>query len=140
MKKEALAEFLECGPEDLEQASHDSSLFERGLESYLVLDDAEATSRTIEAILDSLWAFNIDFILSHSNIDTTAYNEDKIKKALQKMQEKLCEDANPIIEALLVDQTEFVEDAIEADGRGHFLSSYDGEESEVGDFYIYRQN
>jgi hypothetical protein len=38
----------------------------------------------------------------------------------------------------------FFKDAILADGRGHFLSSYDGEETEikVGKtwFYIYRQN
>jgi hypothetical protein len=34
----------------------------------------------------------------------------------------------------------FVEEAVSADGRGHFLSSYDGEENEQDGFYIYRIN
>ena len=35
---------------------------------------------------------------------------------------------------------EFIEDAISSDGRGHFLSPYDGEENEEGDYFIYRIN
>jgi hypothetical protein len=35
---------------------------------------------------------------------------------------------------------EFVDDAISADGRGHFLSSYDGIENEQDDFFIYQVN
>ena len=34
----------------------------------------------------------------------------------------------------------FVQHAIAADGRGHFLSSYDGEENEAGEFFVYRTN
>lgn len=38
----------------------------------------------------------------------------------------------------------FIQAAISADGRGHFMSSYDGEENEVTvndqTFYIYRLN
>lgn len=33
-----------------------------------------------------------------------------------------------------------VADAIRCDGRGHFLSQYDGEEVEAGEFFIYRLN
>jgi hypothetical protein len=32
-----------------------------------------------------------------------------------------------------------MKDAISTDGRGHFISSYDGEENEQGDYYIYRR-
>ncbi len=35
---------------------------------------------------------------------------------------------------------DFVEDAVSADGRGHFLSHYDGEENEQGEYFIYRLN
>jgi hypothetical protein len=34
----------------------------------------------------------------------------------------------------------FVESAISADGRGRFLASYDGAESEENGYYIYRIN
>lgn len=144
MKKEALAAYLECNADDLEQASHDENLFEFGMESYLILSDGEADEYAAEHILDSLWAFNADFILSRSRIEVDATNEDAILKALKQMQEKLCENANPLVRALIEDEEAFIAEAVEADGRGHFLSSYDGEEHEVthGEetFYIYRQN
>jgi hypothetical protein len=143
-KQVALAQYLECDANDLEQASHDKNLFECGMESYLVLDDDEADKYVQERILEDLWAFNTEFIIAHSRIEVDEQNEESITRALKKMQEKLCEDAQPIIRALLKDEEEFVSDAVEADGRGHFLSGYDGEENEVTHedetFYIYRQN
>jgi hypothetical protein len=142
MKAKVLAKFLECSVGDLEQANHDQNLFEHGMESYLVLSDGEADEYTAQRILDSLWAFNADFILSNSRIEVKPMPD--ILKALKQMQEKLCENANPLVRALLENEEEFIEAAVEADGRGHFLSSYDGEEHEVthGEepFYIYRQN
>jgi hypothetical protein len=143
-KQEALAVYLECEPDDLEKASYDKNLFEYGMESYLVLDDAEADQYAKDRILESLWAFNTEFVLSHSRIDVDDSNEESIVEALKKMQEKLCEDANPIVRALIKDEEAFIADAVEADGRGHFLSSYDGEEHEITFaeelYYIYRQN
>lgn len=145
-KKAALAKFLECEVGDLEQANYDQNLFEHGMESYFVLTDDEANEYTQKYILDSIWAFNADFILSHSriNVDDVNYDEDSILKSLKSVQEKLCESANPLLAALLENEEEFITDAIEADGRGHFLSQYDGKENEVSDadetFYIYRQN
>lgn len=57
------------------------------------------------------------------------------------MQGKLCESANSLVKSLIVDLDHFVSDAISADGRGHFLSGYDGVEIELdGDFYAYRTN
>jgi len=57
-----------------------------------------------------------------------------------KEKQKGSEDANKIFTKVIPDMDSFVEDAVSTDGRGHFLSSYDGDESEEGDFYIYRLN
>jgi hypothetical protein len=60
------------------------------------------------------------------------------------MQSELCEDANELVKAVIRDIDHFVKDAILSDGRGHFLSGYDGEENEIEHkkvmFYIYRTN
>ena len=81
--------------------------------------------------------FNTDFILDHSNL--SEWNE-RTEKAFRKMQSELCEDANEIVKAIITNMDEFVSDAISADGRGHFLAGYDGEENEQDEFYIYRTN
>jgi hypothetical protein len=54
------------------------------------------------------------------------------------MQSKLCEDAAPLIEALIDDMDAFIRDAISADGRGHFLAGYDHEEHEENGWSLYR--
>ena len=58
------------------------------------------------------------------------------------MQGKLCESANELVLALIDDMDKFVSDAISSDGRGHFLSYYDGEEQEIyiegTTFFYYR--
>ena len=118
---------------------------------YLVLDDTEADERTAEEIKSTLWAFNADFIVEHlpnyyeiyNNTCDTEYNE--IVKAVEELQAKLCESANPLIYAIIDDFDEFVADAVRYDGRGHFLAYYDGNETdyttdEGNTLYIYRIN
>ena len=43
-----------------------------------------------------------------------------------------------------IDEDSFVEDVVSSDGRGHTLSSYDGDENEIvyqdDWYYIYRTN
>ena len=111
---------------------------------YKVLTDAEADIATREYILDTLWAFNPHFILRHTEFyKTSNVNDDEaFEEALAELQGRICEGANPIVRALIADIDRFVEDAIQADGRGHFLSSYDGEEIELinGKYYAYRTN
>ena len=55
-----------------------------------------------------------------------------------------CESSNEAVKSLIEDFDHFVDDAVLTDGRGHFLSSYDGEENEVKInntwYYIYRTN
>lgn len=106
-------------------------------DDYEVYTDEEATQRAKEIILDSLWAFNASFILSHSKIDMD-------EKYLTKIQGDLCEGANDLVRSMIDDIDDFVDDAISSDGRGHFMNTYDGEENEikVNDeyYYIYRIN
>jgi hypothetical protein len=53
-------------------------------------------------------------------------------------------DSNEAVKSLIKDFDHFVDDAVLSDGRGHFLSSYDGCEHEVNIknnyYYIYRTN
>ncbi len=106
---------------------------------YLVLTDDEADEKAKEDILESLWAFNASFIAYHTDLD---------EEVIQAIHDNgKCESNNDTIHNLikkLGDIDDFVSDAISADGRGHFLSSYDGNENEETvngtTFYIYRQN
>jgi len=120
-------------------------LFEVGSEEYLVLTAEEADHACRLYIEETLWAFNAWFIVQHSVLP---YSSDTVE-LIQGYQEDKCEDANETIKALITDIDEFVEDAISADGRGHFLSGYDGEEIETDYqvteddkrvYYIYRLN
>ena len=148
-KKRALQQFLSIPDEDIDelkpsQYEKDGLDYEKG--EYLVLTDAEADARAREDIERSLWAFQPSFILSHcSTYDRmSTWEYDDAKEALEKIQGHFCESINELIRAMISDVDEFVEDAINEDGRGHFISSYDGEENEeiIDDvtYYIYRIN
>lgn len=106
-------------------------------DDYLVCTDEEADEAAKENILDSLWAFRASFILSHSDVEMEA-------KDLEAIQSKMCESANSLVKALIKDLDYFIEDAISADGRGHFLATYDNEENEIDldgiTYFIYRLN
>lgn len=132
----ALAKHLGCDPEEISEARYGDNRFEHGRAEYLVLTDSEADDAARERIEESLWAFNTSFIRAHAPSLSSASAE----KAIAKVQETLCEGANEVVRALIPDFEHFVSDAIAADGRGHFLAGYDGEESEEGSFYIYREN
>lgn len=109
---------------------------------YAVFTDEEADYATQSNILDSLWAFRPHFILRHTEFYGTSSVEDDeaFEEAIGELQTRLCERANPIIRALIRNLDTFVRDAIDSDGRGHFIGLYDGEEHEVGNYYIYRIN
>ena len=138
---EALADYLECDPDDLTSENHTHyglEVFSLGNKEYAIGTDAEADEACAEYIKDSLWAFNASFICSECELPS------ELEEALQSMQETRCESANDSILALVERSRggleSFVSSAISADGRGHFLSSYDGEENEAGEFFVYRIN
>ena len=138
---EAVANQIGCDPDDLTLESHTHyglEVFSNGRKEYAVGTDSEADDACKEYIKDSAWAFRSSFICDYCNLPQ------ELAEALEAMQSKKCEGANDVILALIEKADEglhgFVRDAISADGRGHFLSSYDGEENEEGDFFIYRIN
>lgn len=121
----------------------ESCITTKNVDDYLVLTDNEATKMTQDYILDSLWAFNAEYILSYTECSIELH--EVTLKALKKMQQELCEDANEIVRLLLGDNIDrFVDNAIYQDGRGHFLAAYDSIEiaclQDNIQYYIYRIN
>lgn len=100
---------------------------------YLVYTDEEADEAVREYIEETVWAFTPSFLQAHTGVSS-----DTIKQ----MQEKMSPSANEAIIAMIKDFDWFVEDAVRCDGRAHFLSTYDGEETTVQVdrtvYYIYR--
>lgn len=130
-KIEALASFLECEVDDITEGADDST-FETGRQKYKVFTDEEADAAARDAILDLVWAFNADFLADwvEMDTDTIAVHQDR------------CESSNAAFLRLIGKENHqpFVDAAIGADGRGHFLAGYDDEENEAGQYFIYRTN
>lgn len=146
-KKQALKQFLSIPDEDMDNIVEcEENTLRIDDEEYLILTDAEADARAREDIERDLWAFQPDFILSHcSTYDRMSnWEYDSAKKALEKIQGHFCEGINELIRAMIENVDEFVDDAICEDGRGHFISYYDGRENEEEvngvTYYIYRTN
>lgn len=133
-----LAEFLAIEFEEGEDATDyvseiGDNEFEAEGNTYLVLTDDEADEKAKEYILESLWAFNAEFLASNTELPVEVF---------EALQEK-CEDANETFKTLIEkcgDLDELVSEAISSDGRAHFMNTYDDQENELGEYYIYRIN
>jgi hypothetical protein len=143
---QALAQFLGIDPGEIEESAYgggygDWPFFDTPDGEYMVLTDEEADKEARTDIEELLWAFNTEFIINYTPLEQSG----NVVDAIRKMQEQLSEDANPIMAALVGDNIDqLVEDAIAADGRGHFLNTYDDEENEANIngtwYFIYRTN
>lgn len=118
----AMAEYFGC--EVSEVIEEEKNYFKVNGEEYLILSNEEADEQVKEFIKESLWAFRPEFLANETGIS-------------KKVFEKLCgmyEDGNEAI-LTIVEGTcgldKLVEEAILADGRGSFLSAYDGIEHEI---------
>lgn len=136
----ALAQHLGSDPLDEIAATGLENMFEVNGEEYLVLTDAEANELVRVQILESVWAFNPEYLAKYLPGGDTP----NISKAISSVQKHCCEDCNALLLAAITDKDAFVADAIEADGRGHFLGNYDNAEHEVivdgVSYFIYRTN
>lgn len=135
-KVRALCAYLECDPDQLTENSYSHyglTSYSLGKREYAIGTDAEADKACAEYCKDSAWAFNAGFLAGLTELPEECFSA---------LSEK-CEAGNDAV-VRMIEKTcgleEFVSQAISADGRGHFLSGYDGNENEEGDFYIYRTN
>ena len=132
----ALCEYLETSPDSLSRESHDNyglAVYSCGSREYAIGTDEEATDAARANIKDSVWAFNASFLSGFCDLP---------EEVFEAMQGK-CEGANDAFLSLVEKSgkfEDFADEAISADGRGHFMSSYDGNENEQGEFLIYRIN
>ena len=144
MRIKALSAYLEIDAENITTVRDESHEFGVIHGDYLVLTDEEADALVKERILEDVWAFKTEFLLPRLRINITNHNHGRLLKAFRKLQEELCEDANDVLRPMLKDEEQFVREAVSADGRGHFLSGYDGEENDSSadgvSFYIFRTN
>ena len=112
------------------------AVYEVGVQQWAIGTNSEADVACEENIRALVWAFNADFLASHA--------PDGIgSKDIEALRGDRCEDVNDAFTALIEagsGMESFIEDAIGCDGRGHFLSGYDGNEYEAGEYYLYRIN
>lgn len=137
----ALAAHLDLTPADLEPVKWDTyglPTYRDGTREYAVGTDRQADTAARRDIEESLWAFRASFLVDYIPGDLDP-------KHLERIQSDSCEGCNDLIRAMVGPRfSRLVSDAISCDGRGHFLSGYDGEEHEETvngrTFYIYRIN
>ena len=137
----ALAMEIGEDPADISEESYECyglKVLSCGSAEYAVGTDEEADAACREYVESSASAFNASFVLSECGLPS------ELEDAIQAFQSKECESANAAIVALIektCGMEAFAEAAISADGRGHFLASYDGDEMELeGNLYAYRIN
>ena len=133
-KVRALQNHLDLDDEEVNNITFNGSEFMHGDREYLVLKDEEADKRAEEYIKDTAWAFNPSFLSAHTGINEDIFNI---------LSEK-CEDSNDAVLSMIKNFDHFVNDAISSDGRGHFIATYDHDESieEINntEYFIYRTN
>lgn len=127
-KKIALMAHLGCEESELVEFV-DEGLFSFHTQQYLVMTDEEADVKCKYYIRESLWAFNSSFLENYC----------VVPESVLRCMQSLHEECNEAIYELVKDRfDDLVQHAISSDGRGHFMTSYDGEETEQGEFFIYR--
>lgn len=112
---------------------HKVSLYEVphswGTQTWGIGTDVQMQESAEEEVKERIWCFNTGYIvdfLQEKNLDLAGQ---KFFDSIRGIQEKLNEDANPVLLRLIgTNIKEFIANSIKDDGRGSFLSSYDGQE------------
>lgn len=108
----------------LKECCLEVSEWDNDAEDCLILTDEEADEEAKRIILESVWAFNPSFLDAHIK------SGKRLDKMIAKLQKDNSENCNDMLLAMIDDKQHFVDDAICADGRGHFIATYDGNENE----------
>ena len=105
------------------------------------MSEEEANSAAYRYVEDTLWAFSFSFLKEWFVIDGDTAGE--VHTAIAEK----CEDGNEAMKQMVnwsENSNDIVSAAIESDGKGHFLSGYDGNEVEFSsegiDVLLYRTN
>lgn len=150
-RKQALVECFDADPLAIEHVRGHN--FRIGTEKYEVLTEVEADLIVKEKVEDSLWSMRPEFLVGHLSLDGSGFGNPDVVKSVRKVQE-LRESSNDLLKAAVKDLDFLVKEVVASDGRGHYLSPYDGVENEERvflkteagvvtghiDFLIYRQN
>lgn len=100
-------------------------------EEYAVAEGEEAADKAArQSVEDSICYFRPCFLADHSDVPEEVF----------VFLANKCFDNNEAYKAMIYDVDDFIDDAIDADGRGHFLSPYDSKEHEIGEYFLYRIN
>ena len=135
-KQRELASYLDVDVKDVKWIyGNEFAVVDRN-EEYLILDDDEANDEVNDYIRSSLEYFNSRFLAKHCKLP------ESVIKILQGSAQTpgFQVDLSELLYSLCADFSALVADAIEQDGRGHFLSMYDGKEIEYSGYLIYRTN
>lgn len=146
-RRAALAENLECLPENIIPSPQCDKIFDVGAREYLVVTEQEAAEIIAEQIENELWAFHPEWLIRHTLLRNSPKfaiaDYEAVLQAFTVIQHHLMETCNPMPEALIeatCGMPLFIEEAISHNGRGHFLAPCGEAEKKQGDFYIYRMN
>lgn len=134
-----LASWLGCEADDVRQVGYQHyglTVYSTPDGEFAVGDDLQCDLAVRSYIESCVWALNAEFVLKCCDLPL------ELTDAIRSFQSKQCEDANDALLAL-VNKTcgieRFTDRAIDADGRGHFLASFDGDENELlGSVFAYR--
>jgi hypothetical protein len=95
-------------------------------EEWALGNDTEVDKAVKSYIEETLWAFNKTFLADQTGLPEEVFAVLQVD----------CENSNDAILSIIEkcgDMDSLVSDAVSSDGRGHFLSPYDGEEKEWSD-------
>lgn len=92
--------------------------------------EEEANKAARQSIEDSICYFRPDFIAAHSDVPEEVFDFLANK----------CFDNNEAYKSMIYDVDDFIDDAIDADGRGRFLNVCDSKEYKIGEYFLYQIN
>lgn len=102
---------------------------------YIVLTDKEANATARKVITQNLYNFDADFILDHSTFLKELFTVEEFNELKRTHNQQFI---NVVIERSLDALEDFIYDALNYNGRAHFISFVGGSEIKLNNLYIYQ--